>query len=476
MNIVLIFPTQLFKDIKLIIDKEVYLIEEPIYFTNFNYHKLKLAYHRATMKYYYDYLKKNKVNVKYFEFKSITNKFYQNIQTNKIYIYDPIEHELLNKLIKIYNNKLFIFPTLNFLVYSDIQLLKDNIFNKNYSFNKFYIYYRKKFEILLKTNGTPIGDKWSFDEDNRKKIPKGTIIENIPKNIYNKYTKEATDYINYNFSNNYGDINFIYPITHKESEKWFYNFLKNKINNFGEYEDATLEKHPFLFHSVLTPMMNVGLLTDTLIIKKVLSIICIDSKIKIQNIEGFIRQIFWRNYMMAIYIIEKPIIKIKNNNSKVYYKLWNGETGIYPIDSMIKKYIIPYAYSHHITRLMYFGNFFKLCLLKDDLIYRWFMEVYIDAYNWVMFGNIYGMVLNKIKIMTKNYIASSNYIFKMSDFKNIDNWKEIFDALYYNFIHINLKNLESDYGLRYQLSYWKKKTNKESIIQIANEYIKKIKK
>ena len=81
------------------------------------------------------------------------------------------------------------------------------------------------------------------------------------------------------------------------------------------------------------------------------------------------------------------------------------------------------------------------------------MEVFVDAYNWVMFGNVYGMVLNRIKIMTKTYIVSSNYICKMSDFKNVDNWKEIFDALYYNFIHTNHKELQNDYGLRYQLAY-----------------------
>jgi deoxyribodipyrimidine photolyase-related protein len=469
MDIVLIFPTQLFKNISLIINKQIYLIEEPIYFTNFNFHKLKLAYHRATMKYYYDYLKNKKANVKYFEFNNITNKFYKNIKSNKIYIYDPIEINLLNKLKNIFNDKLFIFPTLNFLVYSDIKLLNDTIFNNNYSFNKFYIYYRKKFNLLLNPNKTPIGNKWSFDDDNRKKIPSELQLPKIPKIINNKYTKEAIIYINKNFKKNYGDINFIYPITHKQAETWFNNFLKYKMNNFGEYEDATIEKHPFLFHSVISPMLNIGLLTDKLIIKK-----AIKYKTNIQNIEGFVRQIFWRNYMMTVYMIEKPIIKIKNNKSSVYKKLWNGNTNIYPIDNMIHNYIIPYAYSHHITRLMYFGNFFKLCLLEDKLIYKWFMEVYIDAYNWVMFGNVYGMVLNKIKIMTKNYIASSNYIFKMSNFKNIDNWKEIFDALYYHFIHTNYDKLKSDYGLRYQLAYWKKKSNKNDILNIANNYIKKL--
>lgn len=472
MNIILIFPTQLFKDIRLLINKEVYLIEEPIYFTNFNFHKLKLAYHRAAMKYYYDYLKKNKIKVKYFDFKNITDKFYREITSNKIYIYDPIECELLNKLQHIYKDKLFILPTLNFLVYPDIKLLKDKIFKTGYSFKKFYIYYRKKFNILLKSDKSPIGDKWSFDEDNRKKIPTGLPLPQLPKIINNKYTREATIYINTYFKNNYGEINFIYPITHKESNQWFYSFLKYKLDNFGDYEDATIQNHPFLFHSVLTPMMNIGLITDKLIISKV-----IKCKSKIQNIEGFIRQIFWRNYMMAIYMIKQPSIDIVNNTkSNIYYKLWKGETNMYPIDSLIKKYIIPYGYSHHIIRLMYFCNFFKLCLLNYKLIYRWFMEVYIDAYNWVMFGNVYGMGLNKIKIMTKNYIASSNYIFKMSNFKNVNNWNEIFNALYYNFININYNKLKDDYGLRYQLAYWKKKSNKQQIIQLANDYIKQLKK
>jgi len=456
MNIVLIFPTQLFKDIDLLQNKQVYLIEEPIYFTNYNYHKLKLAYHRATMKYYYDYLKKNKIKTEYYEFKNITYKFYQNLKINKIYIYDPIEYELLDKLKKIYKDKLFIFPTINFLVYKDIKLLKDTIFKDSYLFNKFYIYYRKKYKILVKLDEKPIGDKWSFDKNNRKKIPKNTKLPILPKIINNKYTEEATNYINKYFNNNYGEINFIYPITHQDSERWFNKFLKYKMDNFGEYEDATIENHPFLFHSVITPMLNIGLLTDKIIIKKVLK-----HKSNIQNIEGFIRQIFWRNYMMTIYMIENPIIKIKYEISIIYDKLWNYKTNMYPIDSMIKTYILPYAYSHHITRLMYFGNFFKLCLLKNDIIYRWFMEAFIDAYSWVMYGNVYGMILNKIKIMTKNYIASSNYIFKMSNFKNINNWKEIFDALYYNYINENYEELKSDYGLRYQLVYWKKKIKKK---------------
>lgn len=177
-------------------------------------------------------------------------------------------------------------------------------------------------------------------------------------------------------------------------------------------------------------------------------------------------------------MIEKPIIKFNGSktrkiNNKIYNKLWTGNTNMFPIDSIIKNKIIPYSYFHHIERLMVVGNFMKLCLLDDTLIYKMYMEWTIDAFNWVMYGNVYGMVLNNIKIMTRNYIASSNYIFKMSDFNDDNNWSNIFDALYYNYILTNYDKLKNDYSLRYQLNYTKKlsDTKKNNLIKQAKLYL-----
>ena len=479
-NITFIFPTQLYKNIKYIQTKNIYLIEEPIYFTKYNFHKMKLAYHRATMKCYYDYLKKilNTHNIKYINFYDVDN-IYKNIKYKNIYIINPIDHLLMNKLEKIYKDRLIILPTQNFLLNdTDIEYIKNNIFNKSYNHRLFYIYQRKKLNILINKKEEPDGHKWSFDEENRKKLPNNVIIPLVPKIINNKYTKEAIQYIEKYFINNYGDINFIYPIDNKNSIIWLNNFLENKLYNFGLYEDAISENEIFIFHSVLTPMMNIGLLTDTFIIDKTINFYNKNkNKISIQNIEGFIRQILgWRNFIFSIYMIEKPDLNFSYTkiNTTIYHKFWQGTTNMYPVDSIIKNKIIPYAYFHHTERLMIIGNFMKLCMLKDTIIYKFFMEWTIDAYNWVMFGNVFGMLLNKIKIVKKNYITSSNYILKMSNFKNINNWCEIFDSLYYNYISINIDILKKDYGLGFQISIWKKKSlkDKENIINIAKNYIK----
>ena len=474
-----IFPVHLFSNIELLKDKKVYLIEDERFFTDFKYHKLKIAYHRATMKSYFDYLKSQNINVSYIDFYSNLNIFYENNSLNNVTTYDLGDNVLKNKLKK-YIKNINIINTLNFLV--NKELLKDNIDkfynNKKYNHQNFYKWQRIRLNILIKDN-KPVGGRWSFDSDNRKKLPKNVQIPDITYPKKNKYIKEAIEYTLKYFSNNYGSLdNFIYPINHFESKKWLNDFLKNRFNNFGIYEDAETTRSPFLFHSVLTPMMNIGLLTDTEVLNETLKY---QSKVPLASFEGFIRQIIgWRNYMYSIYLLEGDSLKKLNffsHKNKLNKEImWKGETDILPIDNIIKK-IINYGYAHHIERLMYLGNYLLLCMIDPKDVYHIFMEWTIDAYEWVMVPNVYGMsqFADGGLMMTRPYFSSSNYILKMSDYSK-GTWCKIFDSLYYNFINKHQKYLKSNYATSRQVYFWEKKSNDEKIyiLKESNKYLKKI--
>jgi deoxyribodipyrimidine photolyase-related protein len=486
-NIHLLFPIHLFSNINFLKTKNViYLIEEPRFFIDFKYHKLKIAYHRATMKSYFNFLKLNNINIIYINFFDVDNNFYLKLTKNnsKISVYDLSDIALFNKLIKIIPN-LHIEPTLNFLVNKNLLLSnKDKFFKNNkYNHQNFYKWQRKRLNILIDIDGNPEGGKWSFDMNNREKIPNDLKIPKILDLKLNKESSslidEAKEYTNKYFKNNYGSLdNFIYPINHEQSNKWLLYFLKIKFKNFGIYEDAETLRDPFLYHSVLSPMMNIGLLTDQEVLNKTLKY---KSKIPLSSFEGFIRQIIgWRNYIYSIYLLEGYKLtenNFLNNNNKLNKKImWEAKTNLIPIDNIIKK-IIDYGYAHHIERLMYLGNYLLLCMINPKYVYEIFMEWTIDAYEWVMIPNVYGMsqFASGEIIMTRPYFCSSNYILKMSDYKK-DKWCSILNNLYYNFINTHKKYLASNYATSRQVAFWEKKNEiqKKNILKSAKIYLENI--
>ena len=484
---ILIFPTQLFHNIDYLksYDK-IYLIEEPRYFTDFKFHKLKLAYHRATMKKYYDYLKKKKLKVHYIDYIDVTNDFYISLKTKEKIVSTiyPGDFKLQKKLEKIFGKNLVILENKNFLVkineFNDIKKLIYR--NKKYSHDEFYKYQRRKLDILM-NNDKPEGGRWSFDKENRHALPKNEKIPQIKPIKKNKYIVEAIVYIEKNFPNNYGllDSTIFYPIDSKSSRKWLDNFLEERLNNFGPYEDAVSDKEPFIYHSVLSPMMNIGLLTDTEVVTISNAYYNKHKKsIKIESFEGFIRQVIgWRNYVYTIYNLEEDMREsnlLKHTNKLDSKKFWEGTTGILPIDSIIQK-IVKYSYAHHIERLMYRGNFLLICMIDPTEVYRIFMEWTIDSYDWVMVPNIFGMSQYATNtMMTRPYFSSSNYILKMSNYKKDGNWDKIWDCLYYNFIDKHQDMLRKNYAIAQQVNNWNKKSDsdKKEIKKISKDFINTI--
>jgi deoxyribodipyrimidine photolyase-related protein len=288
--------------------------------------------------------------------------------------------------------------------------------------------------------------------------------------------KEAILYVKEKYSNHPGESDsFHYPTTHFEAKKALADFFANRLPFFGDYEDAIVGKEEILFHSSLSPLLNTGLLTPDQVVFGAIEH-GRKEKISLNNIEGFVRQVLgWREFVRGVYHTIGPEQRKSNffqHKRKIPISFYEGSTGIFPIDETIKK-LKKSAYLHHIERLMIFGNFFLLCEIAPDEIYRWFMELFIDSYDWVMVPNVYGMsqYADGGMMTTKPYFSSSNYILKMSDFPR-GKWCEIWDALFWRFMIKHSAFFEKQPRLRILSNLAKKKRGDRSLLEVAENFLK----
>jgi deoxyribodipyrimidine photolyase-related protein len=304
----------------------------------------------------------------------------------------------------------------------------------------FYTQQRKHFRVLVDDQLQPLGGQWTYDTENRLKYPKKKTPPPIRFPEINSAYTEAITYVEEYFGTNPGTINreFIYPTTFKESQAWLKQFLEFRLAEFGAYEDALVNREHILHHSVLTPMLNVGLLTPKDVLDQVIDY-GQQKDIPLNSLEGFVRQILgWREFIRGVYETKGSYERTTNFwkfKRKIPRSFWDGTTGITPIDSAIRK-VLATGYCHHIERLMVLGNFMLLCEFDPDEVYQWFMELFIDAYDWVMVPNIYGMsqFADGGLMATKPYISGSNYLMKMSDYEKGE-WQLVWDGLFWRFLH-----------------------------------------
>jgi deoxyribodipyrimidine photolyase-related protein len=445
----LIFPHQLFKNNPVLKKGQaVYLVEESLYFNQYHFHKQKLVLHRASMKFYEQYLIREGYKIHYIECNNKQSDVSYLIEQivkdgiNEININEVIDNWLMRKINLACNKwgiKLLVTESINFL--NSTALVASYFDNrKTYFQTDFYTWQRKQRNILLEKEGKPLGGKWTYDSENRAKFPKKEIVPQLVLPKENEYLQEAKTYIQKYFPNNYGKVNgpYLFVTTFKDAEDWLDEFLKTRFEKFGIYEDSIVTKELVLHHSVLSPMLNIGLLTPQQIIDKALQI-GTEKSIPLNSLEGFIRQLMgWREFIKIIYEREGTRQRTTNYwkfTRKIPASFWTGTTGIPPIDDTIRK-VLATGYCHHIERLMVLGNFMLLCEFDPNEVYKWFMEMFIDAYDWVMVPNVYGMTqfADGGLMTTKPYISGSNYLMKMSDYEKGE-WQGIWDGLFWRFMH-----------------------------------------
>jgi deoxyribodipyrimidine photolyase-related protein len=440
----ILFPHQLFEDnARLAGVAQVFLVEDALYFLQFRFHKQKLLLHRASMRMHAEFLRAAGAAVDYVEVgrAATMDQVLTPIATSHpvLHYIDPVDDWLerrLQRSAKRLGCELVRHDTQMFLTArSDLAPHFEG--SGRAAMADFYKTQRKARGILIE-DGAPTGGRWSFDVENRRRLPRGLALPALLRPADNAFVDEARGYVDRHFADNPGDgVDFRYPVTYADARAWLQDFLRERLASFGPYEDAMAAGHSVLFHSMLTPLLNIGLLTPHEVVGASLEF-ARTHDVPIASLEGFIRQIIgWREFVRGAYEFRGRTQRRGNfwgHERKLPGSFWNGTTGIPPIDIVIRR-VLATGYAHHIERLMLLANFMQLCEFQPDAVYRWFMEMFVDAYDWVMVPNVYGMGLyaDGGSIVTKPYLSSSNYVLKMSDFER-GPWCDVWDGLFWRFI------------------------------------------
>lgn len=455
MNLI-VFPNQLFEKHPGLkrVPSRVVLIEDSLFFGDHHhpakFHKQKLWLHRATMKRYEAQLHEQGFETLYIDYDPTPGALAKQLarvcrsiksSPRKLMVADPTDFILEKRLQRISRKikvEIEVLPNPGFLN-SREQNIDYRAGKKRWFMADFYKFQRRRLNILM-DDDEPIGGRWSFDEDNRKKVPKKLLSEvpAILKLKYDPIDHEAVQYVHDRFPDNPGQLEQLYyPTSRADAKKWLRHFLKHRFGQFGIYEDAIVRGESWLWHSVLTPALNVGLLTPDEVVKAALAH-AKKHETPLNSVEGFIRQVIgWREFIRATYQdlgVSMRTTNHWNHTRSIPFSFYNGTTGIEPIDDTIGR-ILKTGYCHHIERLMVLGGFMFLCEFDPDEIYRWFMEMFVDSYDWVMVPNAYAMSQHADggQITTKPYFSGSSYIRKMSHYKKGE-WCDIWDGLYWRWI------------------------------------------
>jgi len=460
-SLLLILGNQLFSidNIKGLNPDKVFMAEDLGLSTYEKHHKLKILMIFSAMREKRDELISNNIDVDYSEIedpdfdltfeeklKKSIKKY--NIKNLKVFEIEdkPFEKRIID-FSKKYDLTLTISPSPMFLIKRE-EFLELKGSSKVIRMGNFYKNVRKKLNILVDENQKPIGGKWSFDDENRKKIPKGLDIPDLLEMQISKYVEELKPIISKKFSNHPGKMDDIWiPFNRVEALKNLDYFITVKFDNFGTYEDAILSNDSFLFHSALSPSMNIGLITPQDVVDRVLDYTK-QKEVPLNSVEGFLRQIIgWREFIRGIYQnygdqqLESNFFNFSRSLKDTWY---SGDTGIPPLDDAIK-FSDRYGYTHHINRLMVISNLMTLTEIDPKNIYKWFMEMYLDSSEWVMVPNIFGMgsFADGGIFSTKPYVCGSNYLLKMSNYKKGE-WCHTVDGLYWRFFEKNMSKLQNN--------------------------------
>jgi deoxyribodipyrimidine photolyase-related protein len=284
----------------------------------------------------------------------------------------------------------------------------------------FYREMRRRTGWLMESDG-PVGGQWNFDSENRKKLPAREVVPPRSEFVPDAVTREVIALVAAHFAGHVGELDrFRWAVTREEALQALRNFLRESLPRFGDYQDAMRAGSPWLFHSVISPYLNIGLLGAREVCEAAIAE-WRAGRAPLNAVEGFLRQILgWREYVRGLYWARMPgyatgnFLEARRPLPGFY---WTADTSMRCLHETVAD-TLRHAYAHHIQRLMVTGNFALLAGIRPEEVEAWYLLVYADAFEWVELPNVHGMVLHADGglLGSKPYAASGAYIDRMSDY------------------------------------------------------------
>jgi deoxyribodipyrimidine photolyase-related protein len=282
----------------------------------------------------------------------------------------------------------------------------------------FYRWQRRRTGILM-DRGRPAGRRWNFDADNRHALPRGGVeVPPLPVAERDELTTATLAEVAERFADHPGDAaEFWLPVTPAAARAWLDAFVADRLGSFGRYEDAMARDEPFLFHSVLSSSLNIGLLTPEDVVEAATA----HPDAPLASVEGFVRQVIgWREYMRGVYrahpeLAEANVLGLTRRLEKYWYTGARLPRDLPEPVRVVLERVHRRGYAHHIERLMVLGNWFLLRGYAPREVTRWFSALFVDAYEWVMVPNVMGMSqwADGGLVATKPYVSGGAYLQKM---------------------------------------------------------------
>jgi deoxyribodipyrimidine photolyase-related protein len=449
----------------------VIMIESLDHAREINHHKAKLALCFSAMRHFRDELRERGYAVSYAElgehknFISALESILKAESIERLLVMSPNEiatvrfaQSLSEKLqidVALAPNSMFLTDRDDFICrYSG----KKHLIMENY-----YRDMRKKFNILME-KGKPIGGEWNYDKNNRQTAKdfaqSNLTIPPVWKPNQDAIDREVLELVERYFPNHFGTTaNFHLPTKRADAELFLDDFIRHRLKYFGDFEDAMQQKELVMFHSLISPLLNIGLLEPLQCVEKALSAYE-QGCAPLNSVEGFIRQIIgWREFIYGCYWLKMSETDYHAENYFHHTRplpefYWTGETAMNCVSKAVQK-VIQFGYTHHIERLMVLGNFALLAGVNPREINEWFWACYLDAYDWAVTPNVIGMsqFADGGFLATKPYCSGSAYIDKMSDYcKSCSYSPKIkigekacpFNFLYWDFLLQNESKLRSN--------------------------------